>query len=113
LIASLEQNLIRLSMVDHQLTEARDSQSPLLRPYLDNLGVELLRFETILSHNVDFDIPALPTFTQTDKPSAKIATPHDEKIDQAFAFFNDLKMSDLSQKSTKAVVEADGRKSCV
>jgi hypothetical protein len=105
--------VLSLSKIEHQLEQAKDSQSPLLRTYLDNLGGELVSLETILGHNVDLDFSTLPNFTPIEKPSHKLSTPHDEKIEEAFTFFNDVKMSDLSSRSAKAVVESDGRKSCL
>jgi hypothetical protein len=60
------------------------------------LGGELLRLEAILSHNVDLDLPAMPPFIPSEKPSQSLTNPHDEQIERAFAFFNDVKMSDLS-----------------
>ena len=61
-------------------------------------------------------INSIPTPLQikpTQKFSQAPSTPFDTQIEQAFAFQNDLKLSELSDKSLRAVVEGDGKKDCI
>ena len=68
-------------MIEHQLTQAKNSQSPHLRLYLDNLRAELTELDSTLDHNINLEVPALPLLESSERPVKQQTTPHDGTIE--------------------------------